>query len=84
MFGRFSGRAVLDDGRGLTLSDFLGFAEDVFNQTRLQHPDVAEKALADGQTDFIAIGRGLLAEPEWVNKIQSGRTAELRFGAPRL
>ena len=43
----------------------------------LQYPDVAEKTLADGKADFIAIGRGLLAEPEWVNKIQSNRTSEI-------
>jgi len=45
---------------------------------RLHYPKTAEKVLADGKADFIAIGRGLLAEPEWVNKIQSGRTAEIR------
>jgi len=43
----------------------------------LQYPDVAEKALADNKADFIAIGRGFLAEPEWVNKIQSNRTSEI-------
>ena len=45
---------------------------------RLQYPDVAEKVLAQGKADFIAIGRGLLAEPEWVNKVQGGTTAEIR------
>jgi 2-enoate reductase len=45
---------------------------------RLQYPDVAEKALTEGNADFIAIGRGLLAEPAWVNKIQSNRADELR------
>jgi 2-enoate reductase len=44
---------------------------------RLHYPDVAEKALADGKADFIAIGRGLLSEPEWVNKVQNGKTDEL-------
>ncbi len=43
----------------------------------LQYPDVAEKTLADGKADFIAIGRGLLAEPEWVNKVQNNRTSEI-------
>jgi 2-enoate reductase len=50
----------------------------VISVGRLQYPDVAEKILADGKADFIAIGRGLLAEPQWVNKVQSGRTAEIR------
>ncbi len=31
VFGRFSGRVVLDDGTGLKLDNFLGFAEDVLN-----------------------------------------------------
>lgn len=44
---------------------------------RLQYPEVAERALAEGKADFIAIGRGLLADPEWVNKVQSGKTAEM-------
>ncbi|MCP4715326.1 MAG: FAD-dependent oxidoreductase [Deltaproteobacteria bacterium] len=45
---------------------------------KLQYPDVAEKVLVDGQGDFIAIGRGLLSEPEWVNKVESGKAAEIR------
>jgi 2-enoate reductase len=44
---------------------------------RLHYPEVAEKALADGKADFIAIGRGLLAEPEWVNKVQNGKVDEI-------
>jgi len=45
---------------------------------RLHYPDVAEKVLAEGKADFIAIGRGLLSEPEWVNKVKSNRTSEIR------
>lgn len=44
---------------------------------RLHYPDVAEKALVEGKADFIAIGRGLLSEPEWVHKVQDGKTDEL-------
>jgi len=44
---------------------------------RLHYPETAEQVLAEGKADFIAIGRGLLSEPEWVNKVQSGRTDEL-------
>ena len=32
VFGHFSGTVMLDDGTRLEVSDFLGFAEDVFNQ----------------------------------------------------
>ncbi|GAG36445.1 unnamed protein product, partial [marine sediment metagenome] len=45
---------------------------------RLQYPEVAEKVLMEGKADFIVIGRGLLSEPEWVNKVKSGKTAEIR------
>jgi 2-enoate reductase len=45
---------------------------------RLQYPEVAEKVLEEGKADFIVIGRGLLADPEWVNKVASGKTAEIR------
>ena len=32
VFGRFTGRAVLDDGREIRVKDFLGFAEKVENK----------------------------------------------------
>ncbi|HWQ58248.1 MAG TPA: DUF2804 domain-containing protein, partial [Clostridia bacterium] len=32
VFGRFTGKAVLDDGRTLEMKDFLGFAEKVRNR----------------------------------------------------
>ncbi|MBW2554236.1 MAG: FAD-dependent oxidoreductase [Deltaproteobacteria bacterium] len=44
---------------------------------RLHYPEVAERALVEGKADFIAIGRGLLSEPEWVNKVKRGKTDEL-------
>ncbi|RMF97120.1 MAG: 2-enoate reductase [Candidatus Schekmanbacteria bacterium] len=45
---------------------------------RLQYPSVAEKALIEGKADFIAVGRGLLADPQLVNKIKEGRQKEIR------
>ena len=32
VFGRFSGKAILDDGRIIEIKDFLGFAEKVANK----------------------------------------------------
>lgn len=32
VFGRFTGRVVLDDGTTLNIKDFLGFAEKVYNK----------------------------------------------------
>ena len=40
---------------------------------RMENPDLASEALRDGKTDLIALGRSLLADPDTVNKIRSGR-----------
>ncbi len=40
-------------------------------------PDEAEKILADGSADFVAIGRGLCADPEWPNKAREGRVGDI-------
>jgi 2,4-dienoyl-CoA reductase-like NADH-dependent reductase (Old Yellow Enzyme family) len=45
---------------------------------RIRFPDLAERALASGQVDFVAIGRGVIADPEWVTKAREGRAAEIR------
>jgi NADPH-dependent 2,4-dienoyl-CoA reductase/sulfur reductase-like enzyme len=38
---------------------------------RIKEPEMAETILENGQADFIVMGRGLLADPEFVNKIAS-------------
>ena len=44
----------------------------------IRHPQVAEDILARGDADFIGMGRGLIAEPEWVNKVEYGKECDLR------
>ncbi|WP_235899516.1 NADH:flavin oxidoreductase [Suipraeoptans intestinalis] len=44
----------------------------------IRDPQVAEDILARGDADFIGLGRGLIADPEWCNKIKYGRTQQLR------
>lgn len=39
---------------------------------KLGDPHIAEQALIDEMADFIALGRPLLADPEWVNKVKKG------------
>lgn len=41
-------------------------------------PEVAEQALIDGAMDIAMIGRGLLADPEYVNKAAEGRLEDIR------
>lgn len=44
----------------------------------IREPQFVEDILAEGKADFVAIGRGLIADPEWVNKTLEGREAEIR------
>ena len=45
---------------------------------RINHPDLAEKILAEKKADFVAIGRALLADPEFVAKAKAGKTDRIR------
>ena len=45
---------------------------------KMHYPDIAVKALEDGKADFVMLGRGLLADPEWPDKTRSGRIDEIR------
>lgn len=45
---------------------------------RINDPYVAEEILAQKQADFIAIGRSLLTDPEWPNKVQNGQYEKMR------
>ena len=45
---------------------------------KLGYPDLAEKALREGDCDMIMLGRPLLADPEWCNKAYAGRVDEIR------
>lgn len=45
---------------------------------QIRWPQMAEDALASGQTDLIALGRPSLADPEWPNKARAGRVADIR------
>ncbi len=40
---------------------------------KLRTPALAEAVLANGQADFIALGRELLADPDWPRKAQMGQ-----------
>jgi 2,4-dienoyl-CoA reductase-like NADH-dependent reductase (Old Yellow Enzyme family)/thioredoxin reductase len=44
----------------------------------IREPQFVEDILSEGRADFVAIGRGLIADPEWVNKTMDGREAEIR------
>ena len=57
--------------------------KDKFNKPcitmgNIRNPQVAEDILERGDADLIGMGRGLIADPEWVNKVELGKEDELR------
>ena len=44
---------------------------------RLGYPELAEAVLGEGKADFIALGRPLLADPEWPLKAREGRLNDI-------
>ena len=44
---------------------------------RFRTPQVAEEVLAQGKADMIAIGRQLIADPHWPEKVATGRTEDI-------
>lgn len=73
---------LLDDEEGC----FLPFAAEVkaaigipvIGVGRITRPDTAERAIVEAQVDAVAIGRALLADPDWVELSSSGRVADIR------
>ena len=60
---------------------FLDFAAEVKKEVnvpviavgRLGDPAIARAAVEDGKADFIALGRSLIADPQWVEKVSARR-----------
>ena len=64
----------------------IGFAEAIKKNVsipviavgRLNYPDLAEKVISTGKADFVALGRALLADPEWPIKVKQGHIEDIR------
>lgn len=50
----------------------------IITSGNIRNPKVAEKLLEEDYSDLIAMGRGLIAEPNWVNKVMNGQEEMLR------
>jgi len=46
------------------------FGKPVINAGNYRDPEVVEKVLESGDVDIVGMGRGLIAEPNWVSKVQ--------------
>lgn len=54
------------------------FGKPVMNAGNYRDPEVVEKILESGDVDIVGMGRGLIAEPYWVNKVENGQEELLR------
>ncbi|OUQ19413.1 2-enoate reductase [Lachnoclostridium sp. An14] len=45
---------------------------------RMDNPDMASAAVENGECDIVSLGRPLLADPDYVNKLRCGRYDEVR------
>ena len=54
------------------------FNKPCISMGNIRDPKVAERILADGDADLIGMGRGLIADPAWVNKVATGHECYLR------
>lgn len=44
----------------------------------IRNPEIASKILKNNEADFIGMGRGLIADPNWVEKVQNGKEDSIR------
>ncbi|MEQ8170812.1 MAG: FAD-dependent oxidoreductase [Candidatus Eremiobacterota bacterium] len=50
----------------------------VIGVQRIVDPSTAEDILKKGKADIVALGRGLIADPDWVKKTAEGRPGDIR------
>lgn len=54
------------------------FGKPCISMGNIRDPKVAEKILSQGDADLIGMGRGLIADPQWVNKVARGQECDIR------
>ncbi len=64
--------------RDLSLGIKRAVGVPVLGVSNIKDPEAAESLLAQGAVDFVGVGRGHLADPDWCRKAFSGRQSEIR------
>jgi len=54
------------------------YGKPVMTVGNIRSPKVANDILERGDADLIGMGRGLIADPDWVNKVEFGEEADIR------
>jgi 2,4-dienoyl-CoA reductase (NADPH2) len=78
--GAYVKDSSVDEGFALGLAAAVkqGVDVPVIAAGRIRLPELAERALAAGQADFVGLARAQLADPDWANKAREDRAAEIR------
>ena len=76
---KLTGLPVITVGSvGLKGADVGDMLRGDVSRPRVAELDQLEERMARGEFDIVAVGRALLTDPEWANKIRDGRTSELK------
>lgn len=70
-------RAVKEHFADKKILSNAGVPVPVVGVGKLGYPDIAEKALRDGDCDMVMLGRPLLADAEWANKAYAGKVEDI-------
>ncbi|MCB2355716.1 NAD(P)/FAD-dependent oxidoreductase [Clostridium estertheticum] len=70
----------LDDGWRSYMSKAVRekFNKPTITTGNIRDPKIAERILESGDADLIGIGRGLIADPNWVEKVKNGEEDVIR------
>lgn len=49
----------------------------IMGHGKMNHADLAEKAIAEGYMDYVGIAHGLLADPQWANKVKKNQLDQI-------
>ncbi len=70
-------RLVKEHFKSKQIKSNVGIEVPVVAVGKLGYPDLAEKALGNGDCDMVMLARPLLADPEWCNKAYSGKSEQI-------
>jgi 2,4-dienoyl-CoA reductase-like NADH-dependent reductase (Old Yellow Enzyme family) len=73
-----AGKPVMTVGSVTLDTDFKAREGKIHAEAVVRHVEILEQGIADGLFDLVAIGRALIANPDWVDLVRSGRAASLR------
>lgn len=73
-------KMTLEDGWRSYISKAIKekFGRPTIVTGNIRNPEIASKILENAEADFIGIGRGLIADSNWVKKVQSGEEGSIR------